>query len=352
MDCSIAAAQFFGDIIDNRLCLLGQHRFEANQRSRRERNPEHFLKGLRDFAIADADHVSQVNRHASQTRTNTTVQNLAIARLLHQLVAVVAPGRLMTIQHDSITTVEDVLLQMLCWRKGIHSRHMTLALRTSGRSRDVDGPVVCRRCFSIPSRMADRGSALLFCVRCGRGCRRSRRFAGVPLLLIGGELVLAFQFQFELHLVQLALQPLVFGDEPFDASPFGINRGMQGPPRLFLPIRQQHQRPQRRPAQMRTVADMRTFVFMLGVKTESHRHPSRMPILYADAKFSPRAVPERLICYPPLVFLSFVSLCLWGSIVHHKGTKTQRTRSPMVSVHRFDDHILITIPGCIDFILS
>ncbi len=30
MDCSIAAAQFFGDVIDNRLCLLGQHGWGKN----------------------------------------------------------------------------------------------------------------------------------------------------------------------------------------------------------------------------------------------------------------------------------------------------------------------------------
>ena len=120
--------------------------------------------------------------------------------------------------------------------------------------------------------MADRGSALLFCVRCGRGGRRSRLLVGVPLLLIGGELVLAFEFQFELHLVQFAFQPLVFGNESLVASEFGINLGLSRPSRLFLPIRPQYQRPQRRATQMRAVADMRTFVFMFGVKTESHRH--------------------------------------------------------------------------------
>ena len=39
---------------------------------------------------------------------------------------------------------------------------------------------------------------------------------------------------------------------------------------------------------------------VIGVKAESHRHPSRMPILYADAKFSPGSVAERLNCYPLL----------------------------------------------------
>ncbi len=74
------------------------------------------------------------------------------------------------------------------------------------------------------------------------------------------------------------------------ASPFGIYRRVQRPTSPLLIIRQQHQRPQRRAAQMRAVANVRTIVFMLGVKTEWHRHPSRMPTLHAMPNFSPRSV--------------------------------------------------------------
>ena len=123
--------------------------------------------------------------------------------------------------------------------------------------------------------------------------------------------------------IQFALQPLVFGDEPFVASAFGINRGMQRPPRLFLPIRQQHQRPLPRPAQMRAVADMRTFVFMFGVKTESNRHPSRMPKLQALAIFWPRSDPEGLNCYYNIPFLRFQS--------NEFGLLGQRVDSPLNS---------------------
>ena len=59
--------------------------------------------------------------------------------------------------------------------------------------------------------------------------------------------------------------------------------------RTLLLIRQQYQRPQRGTTQMRTMADVRTVVFMLRVKTESHRHSSRMPKLYAPNEFLPRS---------------------------------------------------------------
>ena len=64
VDGFIAAAKFFGDVIDNRLCLLGQHRFEANQRSWCERNSEQFFNRLRDFAIADSNDIPQVDGRA------------------------------------------------------------------------------------------------------------------------------------------------------------------------------------------------------------------------------------------------------------------------------------------------
>ena len=100
-------------------------------------------------------------------------------------------------------------------------------------------------------------------------------------MLAGGELILPFQLQFQLDLVQFLLQALVLREQSITASPFGINSRVHRPLTQLLLIRQQHQRPQRRPTQMRTVADVRTVVFMSGVKTELHRHPSRMPKLQA-----------------------------------------------------------------------
>ena len=55
-------------------------------------------------------------------------------------------------------------------------------------------------------------------------------------------------------------------------------------------LAKQHQCPQRRAAQMRTAADVRTVVFMPGVKAEWHRHPARMPKLEAIPSLTPKSV--------------------------------------------------------------
>ena len=64
-------------------------------------------------------------------------------------------------------------------------------------------------------------------------------------------------------------------------------------------------RTERRNAQMRTVADVWTVVFVPEINTEWHRHPSRMPKLQAMTKFSKRSEPEELNCYStcPVLFV-------------------------------------------------
>ena len=66
-------------------------------------------------------------------------------------------------------------------------------------------------------------------------------------MLAGGELILPFQLQFQLDLVQFLLQALVLREQSITASPFGINSRVHRPLTQLLLIRQQHQRPQRRP---------------------------------------------------------------------------------------------------------
>ena len=92
--------------------------------------------------------------------------------------------------------------------------------------------------------MTNRGSAFfLFCgACCGGGVWRICRVAGILLLLIGGELVLPFELQFQRDLIQFLLQTLVLCEQPMTASPLGIKTREQRPPRLFLLIRQQYQR--------------------------------------------------------------------------------------------------------------
>ena len=116
--------------------------------------------------------------------------------LLQPLAAIVAIGGGMTIEHDAILIVDHVFLQMFGRSESLVERHMTSAVGATARRRHVDGPVVFRRCFSIPAGMTDGGAAFLL----GRG-RIRRRFARgglvVGFLLVGGELVLPFELPFE-----------------------------------------------------------------------------------------------------------------------------------------------------------
>ncbi len=92
MDSFVTAAKLFGDVIDNRFRLVGQHCFEANQRRRCERNSEQFFNRLRDFAITDSNDIPQVDGLTSQMRANTAVEDFAVSRFLNQLAAVFAAG--------------------------------------------------------------------------------------------------------------------------------------------------------------------------------------------------------------------------------------------------------------------
>ena len=72
---------------------------------------------------------------------------------------------------------------------------------------------------------------------------------------------------------------------------------MQRPTTQLLLIRQQYQSPQRGSTQMRAVADVRTIVFMPGVKTESHPHPSRMPKRHPPNVLPAKISVDALNCY-------------------------------------------------------
>jgi hypothetical protein len=90
-----------------------------------------------------------------------------------------------------------------------------------------------------------------------------------------GELVLSFQLQFEFGLSELFFELLI----PFCKLRIAFSLGVNGPVQAIdgraRLIRRQHQRPQRRTTQMRTVSDIGTGMFMVGIKAELHRHPFR-----------------------------------------------------------------------------
>ena len=90
-----------------------------------------------------------------------------------------------------------------------------------------------------------------------------------------GELVLPFQLQFEFGLSELFCELLI----PFCKLRIAFSLGVNGPVQAIdgraRLIRPEHQCPQRRTTQMRTVSDIGTGMFMVGIKAELHRHPFR-----------------------------------------------------------------------------
>jgi hypothetical protein len=95
------------------------------------------------------------------------------------------------------------------------------------------------------------------------------------LLLTGSEFVLTFQLQFQLGLLPGSFKPQILFDQLGVAFSFGVEGLVQMIDRVAAGIGPCHQRPERRPTQMRTMSDMGTALFELGTKAELHRHPFR-----------------------------------------------------------------------------
>ena len=93
------------------------------------------------------------------------------------------------------------------------------------------------------------------------------------LLLIGCELVLSFQFQFELDLLQLPLQPLVFIEELVDSFTVRSDYPVKILQEVVVLIRRTNDRSQGGAAKMRAVANVFAAVLMVGIKAKIHRHP-------------------------------------------------------------------------------
>ncbi len=93
--------------------FVSQHRFESDQRGWGEADAVQFFDDLRDFAVTDANHVSQPDRSGSQERTDPTVENLVLASLLDPAATVIATTGLMPIEDNLIQVVDDVFLQVV-----------------------------------------------------------------------------------------------------------------------------------------------------------------------------------------------------------------------------------------------
>ena len=113
--------------------------------------------------------------------------------------------------------------------------------------------------------------------RVGRCIVRGAAFVRLVFFVLPGrgELVLPFQLQFEFGLSELFFELPIQLCELRIAFSLGVNGPVQAIDGRARLIRRQHQRPQRRTTQMRTVSDIGTGMFMVGIKAELHRHPFR-----------------------------------------------------------------------------
>jgi len=72
------------------------------QRRRAEADTKHFFDCPRNLAIADSDHVSQVDCFAAKKWTNATEQYLVFTGLLNELVTLLTTTSRMAIEYDAI----------------------------------------------------------------------------------------------------------------------------------------------------------------------------------------------------------------------------------------------------------
>ena len=97
-------------------------------------------------------------------------------------------------------------------------------------------------------------------------------------MLLALELFLPFGLEFPLELFDpgcLLFDLVIFGRV---LGPQGIDLPVKRVHPIGLLVRGKHEHAQRRPAQVRAVADVRTTVFVFGVETEVHRRPFRQRI--------------------------------------------------------------------------
>ena len=107
----------------------------------------------------------------------------------------------------------------------------------------------------------------------GALCRRLRGFCFDRFFFLGLELLLAFGLQFPLQLLDprsLLFDLVILGRI---LSPQGIDLPQERVGPFGLLVRSKYEHAQRRTAQVRTVANMRTTVVVFGVETKVHRQP-------------------------------------------------------------------------------
>ena len=173
----------------------------------------------------------------------------------------------MAIQNDAILTVDHILLPVFRRGEPLVDDDITFAVRATLRWRDIDGPIAFGGCFSKPSRMSNGRATFSFGLGIP-GHRFDRWGFVVTLLLVRGELALAFKLQFEFDLLQLLLQPLIFFEESRIPFPLRVDRPMQLPEKEFVVVCPQDQLPERRAAQMGAMADVRASVFVVRVEAK------------------------------------------------------------------------------------
>ncbi len=106
------------------------------------------------------------------------------------------------------------------------------------------------------------------------------------LLLVCGELVLSFQFQLKLGLLQLLLQLQVLVHEFVAPFTLAIQLTVQSIDRVATIVSGTHQRPNHGTAQVRAMAYIAAGIFVFGVKAKRGRRPV-MRQFYPRAQFLP-----------------------------------------------------------------
>ena len=179
----------------------------------------------------------------------------------------------MAIQHDAIDTVEDIFLKMFVRLDRVANRHVASATGATTRGEYIHGPIVGGGRRAEPTGMTDGGTPFFGFGRGGFLGRIVLGVGGLFLLLVGGELVLPFELEFQLGLFQVLSEFFVLFDELGDGFSLGVDRAVKITEELILLASRVNECSQRRAAKMWAMADVWAAMFVVGIKAELHRHP-------------------------------------------------------------------------------